>query len=461
VRIFARGIATYAHVHWLAHGADTILAGTAGSNELFVLESCDDIPLGSISAKIQIDYVDEERRRAMTDRPRAVELKYSGKINHFFYRFGYFAERHHRFEPAEAFTAPESLEKELCLVCRKAAKEPASPASVKVKPGTGRLVNRFDYAGITYAELDFVYFHDFERDAIGNPYPAEPKKAEPKKSESKKGKPKKVAVAPYRIGQILKIEIIKQSPSGHTTEVRVTAQEFLRHDDCCDFSYIREAQFSEPHARRDQRRLYYPGEKLWKGTPEFLKGKCLIRQKNATANLSEFKHAKDAFYLDDPPLNAQIRPMDDWRLPRSPGCDSAYDEQPRLTRDFEKRGAKLRGMDIFAGPGGFTAGLRQSGAVETKWAIELYKHACETYRQNFPHVHVYNSEAGHLLREALEGRERQTREWDRDKVPRLPEPGDVDLIYGGCPCQDFSVSSEDSFYATTNITGTQSIPPSR
>jgi hypothetical protein len=43
-----------AHVRWLTHGGDTILRETAGPRELFLLDRCDNIPLGSIAGKIKV-----------------------------------------------------------------------------------------------------------------------------------------------------------------------------------------------------------------------------------------------------------------------------------------------------------------------------------------------------------------------------------------------------------------------
>ena len=82
-------------------------------------------------------------------------------------------------------------------------------------------------------------------------------------------------------------------------------------------------------------------------------------------------------------------------------------------------------LDLFAGCGGLSNGLVQAG-IQVRWANELDGHAAETYRQSHPRCNVFEEDVNLLYRRMLDG--------DKD----LPQPGEVDLVAGGPPCQGFS-----------------------
>jgi len=55
---------------------------------------------------------------------------------------------------------------------------------------------------------------------------------------------------------------------------------------------------------------------------------------------------------------------------------------------------KLATLDIFAGCGGLSEGLQQSGCTETKWAIEYEHPAAEAFKLNHPQAHVFCHDSG-------------------------------------------------------------------
>lgn len=55
--LFERKGQQFLHGQWLAHGAKTLLQEAAHSNELFLLKSCDDIPLASIVQKCNLHWL--------------------------------------------------------------------------------------------------------------------------------------------------------------------------------------------------------------------------------------------------------------------------------------------------------------------------------------------------------------------------------------------------------------------
>ncbi len=58
----------------------------------------------------------------------------------------------------------------------------------------------------------------------------------------------------------------------------------------------------------------------------------------------------------------------------------------------------LRCLDVFAGCGGLSLGLDQSGATESKWAIEFEPRAAEAFKLNFPDVAISTDDCNIILK---------------------------------------------------------------
>ena len=95
---------------------------------------------------------------------------------------------------------------------------------------------------------------------------------------------------------------------------------------------------------------------------------------------------------------------------------------------MQKRKRKLTAISLFTGAGGMDIGVQQAG-FEILSCLELDKHCCETLREN-------------ISRE-----KRKTIVYEGDIREYCPEqiledlgykPGEVDLLFGGPPCQSFS-----------------------
>jgi len=86
--------------------------------------------------------------------------------------------------------------------------------------------------------------------------------------------------------------------------------------------------------------------------------------------------------------------------------------------------AGLRSIDLFAGAGGLSAGLRMAG-FNCIWANEHDEHAAKTFRENFPSCLVDTADIRTIA--AI------------DVKTRLGLAlGELDLVAGGPPCQGFS-----------------------
>lgn len=87
----------------------------------------------------------------------------------------------------------------------------------------------------------------------------------------------------------------------------------------------------------------------------------------------------------------------------------------------------ISSLDIFAGAGGFTEGLRKA-SINCVGAIEIDRFACETFRHNFPAIKVYRCDV---------------REFSKSHIKRAFKG--IDLLIGGPPCQGFSVAGPSQY----------------
>lgn len=93
--------------------------------------------------------------------------------------------------------------------------------------------------------------------------------------------------------------------------------------------------------------------------------------------------------------------------------------------------SKLVAVSLFSGCGGFCEGVRTAG-FEVRAAVEIDRFAAETYRANFPETPLYEGDVTNFLNE-------EAHEWaiEAERFVGI-EPGTVDLLFGGPPCQGFS-----------------------
>jgi DNA (cytosine-5)-methyltransferase 1 len=82
---------------------------------------------------------------------------------------------------------------------------------------------------------------------------------------------------------------------------------------------------------------------------------------------------------------------------------------------------KLQVMDLFAGAGGLSNGFEQTGKFEVKIAVEINKHARETYKANHENVKEIIEDITTINYDELNSKY-----------------GKIDVIIGGPPCQGFS-----------------------
>ncbi|MFT4282014.1 DNA cytosine methyltransferase [Microbacterium sp.] len=101
---------------------------------------------------------------------------------------------------------------------------------------------------------------------------------------------------------------------------------------------------------------------------------------------------------------------------------------PEISR---RTSAQPTAVSLFSGCGGFCEGVRAAG-FDVKAAVEIDRFAAETYRANFPETPLYEGDVTNFLNV-------ESPTW-ADDAARFDQikPGEIDLLFGGPPCQGFS-----------------------
>jgi DNA (cytosine-5)-methyltransferase 1 len=88
-------------------------------------------------------------------------------------------------------------------------------------------------------------------------------------------------------------------------------------------------------------------------------------------------------------------------------------------------------VSLFSGCGGFCEGVRLAG-FKVEAAVEIDKYAARTYRHNFPEVPLYEGDIHDFLNP-------HSATWlSQENRFKTTQPGAVDLLFGGPPCQGYS-----------------------
>ncbi|KIJ27818.1 hypothetical protein M422DRAFT_37561, partial [Sphaerobolus stellatus SS14] len=367
-----------AHVRWYDHGSKTILQEMAHPYALFALTECNDIDVGAIMG------------------PCTVQHLKPGDEEPLEYHCGYMWDASAlRFKGISTILCDSPSGERECMACDLKEEQDRIADDEVSHLSKGHLTLR----GIDYHKHDFVYIAEKENH-------------------------------PYLIGQIQQFIFGKElkKPSDPQVKVRILG----RFDDV-----IRQL---ESNMGCNEKRLYLTDMiKLFSLT--LIEGKCFVQEKGIVQD----NDISDHFYVDRQSKELHIQQIGDLRhlhetLETCDKCPTAK-QQHRTLYSFHKANSKLKAMELFAGAGGLSTGLEQSGFIKSHWAVELCPRAAATFQANHPDAIVYNADTNECLRTIIESNEHKppkpVKTVNHGKYC-MPPKGEVDLISGGFPCQSFS-----------------------
>ncbi|KAK7048461.1 cytosine-5-methyltransferase [Favolaschia claudopus] len=388
------------HGIWLAHGSDTLLQEVNHSQELFVLDECEDIHVSSIFRKCNV-------RVLGPGEPEPPDVG-SGESTSYFTRLCWDSEEY-------AFKDPPTLKERMrvidlldehtpCVNCGFKAEE---ELRCKLEPLGPDIPNGFTQYGYDYHSGDFVYI-----------------------------KPEMALPSPLHIGQIIQIEGLT---SGKLQErnIRCTIQYFERYT-------------AESMDVQDERRLYRTCT-IKRHRVKDLDGVCWVKHipKDDSSAIEKWIDADlglDRFYTNTcQERNGTIIPESELTFNTST-CHYCIEkhEQDAEAGGYDLRNGPIAALDVFAGAGGLSEGMRQTGSFETKWAIENQSSACKTFEANHPGATVMNADVNDVVKYIVDRKEGKAttplRSASGHIIPDkdIPRPNEVDFIGGGSPCQPFS-----------------------
>ncbi|KAJ7459958.1 S-adenosyl-L-methionine-dependent methyltransferase [Mycena latifolia] len=376
------------HGVWFAHESQTILQEVAGSQELFVLEECDDINVSSIFRKCDVRQLRPEEEPPNDGDENATS---------YFYKCVSDGECEWKDTPDDE---EEKRLKDL-LPAHKACINCGLVVQEQLHRELRLFSGGFTRFGLTYHVFDFIFV-----------------------------KPDTNSASPLCIGQIEDIRL------DETGDVHCQVRYFKRYtEESMDF--------------KDNRRLYR-SRIVNVVQPTDIDGVCYVKfieEADVEAIEAWIKEDSDLdrFYVNErKKTDGELIPMDEESFKICRLCVDKYEREMADMERYHLANPPFDALSIFSGPGGLSEGLRRTGFFKTRCAIEQSRSAAQTFAANNPETDVLDVDANAVLRYMVDREEGKTpaplRRSDGSIIPdeAIPRPGDVDIVEGGSPCQPFS-----------------------
>ncbi|KAJ8922234.1 hypothetical protein NQ315_004171 [Exocentrus adspersus] len=411
------------HGHLLCRGTDTILGETADPRELFLVDNCEDLPLGTIVHKAEVEFRKPPSNWFDLGGELSLQepLEDDGKT--FFY-----AKRLEGNRFIDVETSFKDVD-DKCDSCRRKAENNLYNTPIYIegrvkwknvlyKVGTGVFLNPDTYDFKTKRGVEIT---DSKENVDETLYPEFYRK----KSDNIKGSNIDTP-DPFTVGVIEEIQ--KQS-----NNIKIKVRIFYRPENTASsifMSHVKDLNF-----------LYYTDEVITTSF-ENVAGKCYLAYGDNFESPSDWsKKGPFRFYFtetydpkthrnDEVPIQARkIGTLGKGKGGKGKGKFKSDKDLPEPAIEWETIGKPLKCMDVFAGCGGLSEGLHQTGVTETLWAIEKETAAAQAFRLNNPDCKVFTDDCNALLTLVLNG---------QAKEKGLPVKGEVEMLVGGPPCQGFS-----------------------
>ncbi|RDX56375.1 S-adenosyl-L-methionine-dependent methyltransferase [Lentinus brumalis] len=392
-----KGWRKFFHAQWLVHGSKTLLQEAAHPRALYWLNECDDLGLECIYSACNVTIL-------VHGQPEPLE-EVTGPENNFFLGLTLDDEAHSfkQQSPKEIKQALAHCDKHRpCFPCGLTVMQEIHTTWTRLAKGG------YTYQGIDYHVDDFVYVHTCPT------------------SEG--------SATLLDIAQIT--QFVDNEHGGLFLRVRL----FGRYDKL--------VKASGALLPRDNRRLVRTNVYQNIESP-CVEGKAFVACPASARAKETWVQRDDHFYCDlsqHSSASPILEPLTSGALAQCMDCNAADLDSFMAEECLMATHGKLRGLELFAGAGGLSTGLEMSGFIETKWAVEFSPSAAKTFRANHAQAVTYNQSSNCLLEHAINNAEGKCpsplysigRGKD-EELPPLPPRGEVDFIYGGPPCQSFSM----------------------
>ncbi|KAF8404027.1 hypothetical protein HHK36_008903 [Tetracentron sinense] len=422
------------HGRVMLRGSQTVLGNAANEREVFLTNECMEFELGDVKQTVVVDirlmawgyqHRKKDADSDRIDREKADDRKRKGLPMEYYCKSLYCPER------CAFFSLPYDtmgLGSGFCDAC-KLKETQLEKENFKVNLSkTG-----FTYKGTDFNVNDFVYVSplyfkkDFEDHEILNGG-------------------RNFVLKAYVVCHLMEIPKVPIQADAEFTLVKV--RRFFRPEDIS----------AEKAYMSDIREVYY-SEQLLCVPVETIEGKCEVRKKGDLPSPdcpAIFKHIFFCEHLYDPASGAFKQLPDHVRLCSSMGKVVDDAESRKKKGKFKEKAydssqqKRLATLNIFAGCGGLSEGLIQSGVSFTKLAIEDELPAAKAFSLNYPDAMMSYTNCNVILRAIMEKCEDtddciSTSEVGElaaimpgEDIYHLPLPGQVDFINAGLPCQGFS-----------------------
>ncbi|KAK7380171.1 hypothetical protein VNO78_32642 [Psophocarpus tetragonolobus] len=429
------------HGRTMQRGCQTVLGNAANEREVFLTNECRNLGLQDVKQTVVVNiqkrpwgnqYRKDNIIADKVDRARAEERKKKGLPTEYYCKSLYWPER------GAFFSLPHmlGLGSGVCPSCKIQDAEKENDVFKINSSKSG-----FQLKGTEYSLHDYVYVTPFE--------------FEEKIEQGIHKSGRNVGLKAYVVCQVLEVIVKKDVKQAEIQCTQVKIRRFFRPEDVSN----------EKAYCSDIQEVYYSDE-IHIISVESIEGKCEVRKKNDIPERSAPGIFQNVFFCEllyDPasgslrklPAHVKVKysngqTSDAAARKRKGKCKEGDDVSASAREGNTLNEKHLATLDIFAGCGGLSEGLQQSGVSSTKWAIEYEEPAGDAFKANHPEALVFINNCNVILRAVMEKcgdtddcistseAAELVAKLDEKEISSLPMPGQVDFINGGPPCQGFS-----------------------
>lgn len=455
--LFKDGSNKMAHLTIFTHSFQTIIGDISDPQEIFLLKKCYDININDIIKKLNVTYKIPDKDWFNLGNSKLIDLVEPidrSRKNSFFYQFRY-DDKFGRFEYLDSLDNPLSTKEgeTSCINCL--IKDVSNKFELlefiendeniyyfynfKLRSEEYKIGN-FIYlqpgiftkdARLNFTDHDSFVFNDINKSTI-NPllnnideteYPEYYRKIQENNSDANEATPN-----PFEIAEIISIYVNR----NNVANVKLIVRRMYRAE-----------QIPLANVKQLDMNMLYWSDEMFIIEYEHICGKCYVSHiVNFRDPASWSADGPDRFYFKNKFdfLTSSIEPeyvLSSTALLTGREILVNYDYNYVNENKIQyipsyKKISPLKGLDIFAGCGGLSKGLEESGLLKCQWAIECDDKAAEAFQLNNPDAIVFVEDCNKLLKLVLSGN------MTNEKNQRLPQKGEVDFICGGPPCQGFS-----------------------